>query len=357
MKHKLSFSLLLLSLLNPVFAQDETETPPATAQPSTPPMPATATQRQHLILVVGAPGTDEYQRTFMAWATRWQDAAKRANAGFTVVGLSTESTAPAEQLSAESDHQRLLDAIAAAGTEKTSEPLWIVFIGHGSFDGRTASWNLRGRDLSAEQLAVACDAIDRPLAIVACASCTSPFINAMSGPNRVIISATKDGSQIQYSRFGDAMSLAISTLEADINRDGQTSLLEAWLFASRRTAEFYKTEGRLATEHSLLDASGDAKGVRSELFEGDQVAASVKNPDEIDGQLAASWHLVRSEDERRLSPEQRKNRNDLESRIKALRKQKESLSEVEYLQQLKALLVPLAKLYESTNMNPQSEVK
>ena len=268
------------------------------------------------------------------------------------VGLFQESTAGTEQTPIIADHQILTEAIASAGKEKTTEPLWIVFIGHGTFDGRTASWNLTGKDLSAEQLAEACDAIDRPLAVVVCASCASPFINAMSGPNRVIISATKDGSQIQYSRFGDAMSLAISTLDADINRDGQTSLLEAWLFASRRTAEFYRIEGRLASEHSLLDDSGDAKGVRSELFEGDQIAATVKNPDEIDGQLATRWHLVRSEEERRLSPEQRKTRDDLEAQIKELRKKKNDLSEVEYLQQLETLLIPLARLYESIDEGP-----
>ena len=79
----------------------------------------------------------------------------------------------------------------------------------------------------------------------------------ISGPGRCVVTATKDGNQLQYSRFGDFMSTAIAGLEADIDRDGQTSLLEAWLYAARRTAQFYTTEGRLATEHSLLDDNGE----------------------------------------------------------------------------------------------------
>ncbi len=318
--------------------------PCATAQE-----PSAAVQ-QELIIVVGSPGTDEYRQIFSSWCGRWEEAATRAGIQCNVIGKNeTSGESVQETPQAATDLERLKQIIETAGKTESTEPVWLVFIGHGTFDGREASWNLRGPDVTAGQLADICRPLKRPLAVVACASCTAPFVNALSGKGRVVITATKDGNQIQYSRFGDAMSLAISTLDADINRDGQTSLLEAWLFASRRTAEFYKTEGRLATEHSLLDDNGDAKGIRSELYERDRIVETVDNPAEVDGSVAARWHLIRSDEERRLSPEQRQRRDELEARLEELRGQKDAMSEDDYLQKLEELLVPLAELYETVD--------
>ena len=296
------------------------------------------TARQQLIVVIGAPGTDEYRATFESWAARWKVAAERAAADCTVIGAVDHSAA---------DLEVLTSALAASIAVETTEPLWIVFIGHGTFDGRTASLNLNGPDVSSPQMAEMLRPAKRPIAFIACASCSSPFINALSAPDRIVISATKDGNQIQYSRFGDALSQAIGGLDADINRDGQTSLLEAWLFASRRTAEFYTTEGRLATEHALLDDNGDSKGTRAEVYEVDRLKTNIENADQLDGTQASRWHLVRSDEERRLTPEQRRTRDDLEQRLEELRRRRDELSEAEYLLQLEAFLVPLARLYES----------
>lgn len=324
--------------------------------------------QQHLILVIGAPGTDEYRTHFETWAGRWIEAAQRAGLPFTVIGKNrSENSEPAAQagtpkdaaaptstetnttpvLPPESDAAVLMKSIESISGAKSSEPLWIVYLGHGTFDGRTASLNLQGPDITADQLAAVCQKSQRPLATLICSSCSAPFINALSGPDRIVVTATKDGNQIQYSRFGDALSTAISTLEGDINRDGQTSLLEAWLFASRRTAEFYKTEGRLATEHSLLDDNGDGKGVRSELYAGDRIVENAEDPSLIDGRNAARWHFVRSDEERRLNPEQREKRDELEKQLEDLRKQKGKLSEDDYLKQVENIVVQLAEIYEA----------
>ena len=300
--------------------------------------PAPSPARQQLIVVIGAPGTDEYRTTFETWATRWKVAAELAGADCTVIGESDHSA---------SDLEKLTSAIAASLAVEMTEPLWIVFIGHATFDGRTASLNLNGPDISAEKIAEILRPAKRPIAFIACASCSSPFINALSAPSRIVISATKEDNQLQYSRFGDAMSQAIGGLDADIDRDGQTSLVEAWLFASRRTTEFYSTEGRLATEHALLDDNSDGKGTRAEVYETDRLKTNIDNTDQLDGLLAARWHLIRSNEERRLTSEQRQTRDDLEQQLEELRRRKDKLSEAEYLLQLEAVLVPLAQLYES----------
>ena len=336
-----------------------------------------SSDRQHLILVIGAPGTDEYKAMFATWTSRWEEAALKGGSECTVIGRiasefvpevdspvsaseAADVLAPEVRSTKEDDRsarkgpgqggtslQQLETAITAAGNVASTEPLWIVFIGHGTFDGRTASLNLPGPDVSTERLSELLKSASRPVAFIGCASCTAPFVNALSAKGRVILSATKDGNQIQFCRFGDAMSQAISGLDADIDRDGQTSLLEAWLFAARRTADFYKTEGRLATEHALLDDNGDAKGTRAEVFEGDRPKLNVENADKLDGKFAARWHFVRSAEERRLSTEQRQTRDALEAQVEQLRRRRETLEESDYLQQLEEIMLPLARLYDS----------
>ena len=340
-----------------VLAQDASP-PPAESSSETSPSESS----QQLILVIGAPGTEEYATNFKTWAARWKEAAQRAGITCTVIGKShsepsasvtpaatSEPAAAPASIPEEADATKLVHALESLSRTKSSEPLWIVYLGHGTFDGRTASWNLHGPDITAEELATACQKLERPLATVVCSSCSAPFINVLSGPDRIVVTATKDGNQIQYSRFGDAMSTAISTLEADINRDGQTSLLEAWLFASRRTAEFYETEGRLATEHSLLDDNGDGKGVRSELYVGDRIVENAETPELIDGRNAARWHFVRSDEERRLTSEQRERRDTLEAQLEDLRRKKSSLPEEEYLKQLETVALQLAEIYEAAS--------
>ncbi len=302
-----------------------------------------AQDRQHVIVVIGAEGTAEYGQMFSEWADQWKAAATAGDALFDIIN-------------GDDSLNQLQQKVSEAVALKSAEPLWLVLIGHGTFDGRVARFNLRGTDLSADAAAELLAVSQRPAAIINCSSCSAPFINALSGLNRTVITGTKDGGEIQFTRFGRYMADGIGNLEADINRDGQTSLLEAWLFAARRTDEYYTSDGRLATEHSLLDDTGDSKGTRAEVFEGVRIRDDVKNKDALDGSLARRWHLIRSAAERSLSPEQRTERDRLESELESLRERKSEFAETEYLQQLELILRPLAKLYEEAQSLSSSDV-
>jgi len=70
--------------------------------------------------------------------------------------------------------------------------------------------------------------------------------------------ATNRTSHTSDNIFADA----INNPEADLDKDGQVSLLEAFLTASRQASEFYKINGRLVTEHALLDDNGDSFGTQ-----------------------------------------------------------------------------------------------
>ena len=300
---------------------------------------AVASGKPTVIVVVGAGGAVQFEKPFQEWADRWVNAAKQP--GHNVIAIGCEASD-----SKEADRTRLQNAIQAAADEQSAE-LWIVLIGHGTFDKREAKFNLRGPDVSAKELAEWLKPVARPTAIVNCAAASAPFLGALAGPNRVVIAATKSGAEQNFARFGDFLSQAIADPQADLDKDDQTSLWEAYLAASRRTAEFYSTDGRLLTEHSLLDDSGDGLGVRADQFRGLTPIEETKDGKPLDGQQAHQWHLIRNSTDSALSPEVLKKRNELERAVLALRDRKSKLPGDEYLLELERLLVELAELNES----------
>lgn len=292
--------------------------------------------RPTVLVVVGASGEAEYAAQFRQWAERWQAAAGKAGARFISIGL-TDETNP-------TDRDRLrtaLDEQAASGTE----PLWVVLIGHGTFDGREAKFNLRGPDFSDVELAEWLKPVKRPLAVINCASGSGTFLNRLSAPNRVVITATRSGNELNYARFGQYIAEAIADLRADLDKDGQTSLLEAYLTAGNRVAEFYRTHSQLATEHALLDDNGDHLGTPADWFRGIRATRRAKDGAALDGIRAHQFHLIPSDRERALPAEVRRKRDDLELAIAALRDQKVKLKEDDYYGRLEKLMLELARLY------------
>ncbi len=296
-----------------------------------------ALDQSAVVVVLGAAGTSEYASEFATWSDRWQMAAKKADARFTLIGNDEQSNG---------DDRDALQEVIVKEAQQTQGDLWIVLIGHGTFDGRAAKFNLRGPDLSAAELKNWLEAVQRPLAIVNCASSSGPFINALSAPGRMVVTATKSGSEQNYCRFGGFFSQAITDPQADIDKDGQTSLLEAFLAASRNTEAEYKQQGRLATEHALLDDNGDGLGAAAEWFQGVRATQKAESAQAVDGRRAHQFHLIRSELEQSIPDELRRQRNDLELQLHELRDKKPTLAAEEYDALLEERLLELARLYE-----------
>jgi hypothetical protein len=298
--------------------------------------------RPAVLVVMGAEGEPEYGERFREWTARWEAVAKQATAEFAAVGLA--------EVGEKSDRE-LLEARLAALREPAREPLWLVLIGHGTFDGKTAKFNLRGADVTPAELAGWLKPIERPLAIIDCTSSSGPFLNTLSGKDRIIVTAARSGSEFNYARFGDYISTAIAEAKADLDKDEQTSLLEAFLLASSRVKEFYASEGRLATEHSLLDDNGDALGTPADWFQGLRAIKRAKDGASLDGTLASQMLLVKSQREERLPAAVRARRDELERELAALRPSKAKLPEDEYLAKIEPLLIELARLYEEAEEN------
>ena len=134
-------------------------------------------------------------------------------------------------------------------------------------------------------------------------------------------------------------------------------MLEAFIIASKQAVEFYKNEGRLATEHALLDDNGDGYGTPADWFRGVRAQKKPAQGNSVDGLRAHQMHLVRSEQEQNLTPEARAKRDELERSMLRLRDEKSQLGEEEYYARLETLLLDIVKIYGLSTNAPKAEVR
>jgi hypothetical protein len=295
-----------------------------------------------VMIVVGAAGEEPYGEAFVQWADQWISAAKQAKARILEIGRNEPSEVE--------DREQLRMSLETEPRSGNNE-FWLVLIGHGTFDGEVAKFNMRGPDVSAAELSEWLDPVQRPTAVVNVSSSSAPFLNRLSRDGRVIVTATRSGYEQNYARFGGFMAGAIASPEADLDKDGQTSLLEAFLIASRQVEDWYRSETRLATEHALIDDNGDGLGTPADWFRGVRPVKKAEEGGKVDGLRAHQWHLIRSEFESQLPAEIRARRDELEMRVFELRERKPSMEEEEYYRRLEELLLEMAEFYQQHTRN------
>ncbi len=300
-----------------------------------PPAPPSAT----LVVVVGAAGDAEYADAFGQSAKLWQSVASRQNWRCYTIQEPQSGTAKSE----------LQATIAEVPTEHR---LWIVLLGHGTFARGTAKFNLPGPDVSAKELHAWLRARpDNQLTsaqnvLINCASASAPFLSQSTDPRTLVVSATKSGSEINYSRFGTYLAQSVNDLSVDLDHDHAVSLLEAFLAASSQTARFYEQEARLATEHALLNDNGDQVGTSADFYRGANPVKDGRDNVPIDGAVAAKLIVMKGPDSVRFTPELDGRRRQIEARIAAWRARKAELDQTAYYDQLEVLLLELAALYD-----------
>ncbi|MCB1097457.1 MAG: hypothetical protein R3F19_22555 [Verrucomicrobiales bacterium] len=332
----------------PCEAQDESEAPPVTPTAPVEAKPAQVIPDEgkvnaELIIVQGTPGEENYAEDFAASAKLWKEAGEKGLAKVTFIGPDNET-----------QREKLKEVIASMQPDSPI-PLWIVLIGHGTFDKRAANFNLTGEDVSALDLGEWLDEFKRPIILIHGGAASAPYVRRLSREGRVIITATKKGSEVNYTRFGTFMARALQSPEADLNNDGQASVYECFLYAARQTAAFYETNGLLATEHSLIDDNGDGRGSELDLLERYEVNSTKL----IDGDYARLWSLVLNDDEMKLTPDQRRRRNVLERQILELRRKRGDYAEESaFYADAEPLLLEIARIYteiEDVNSEPEPE--
>lgn len=302
-----------------------------------------AKQQKMLVVVTGAAGEDEFGEQFASSAKRWLDFGEEQkwqvfSIGKTGVGLATTLL---------TDRELLKQTLEKAAALPEDAEFLLIMIGHGTSVANVAKFNLVGPDVVATELSEWLKPVKAKCIVINCSSSSGPFVTALAGKNRIVITATRSGSEQNYSRFGKYLSESISSLAADVDHDQEVSLLEAFLSASSQTERFYREEARLATEHALLDDNGDRVGTAGDFFRGVRPARTAEVGKQLDGRVASRAILYSSPDAPKLSVEQLAERQRIEEKIDALRASKAQLNEAEYLEKLEVLCLEMAKLYRA----------
>jgi hypothetical protein len=225
--------------------------------------------------------------------------------------------------------------VAAEAGEADSFALFLI--GHGTFDGTDYKINLPGPDMTATELAKALNRIPaRRQLVVNMTSCSGASLAALARKDRVVMTATKSGTEKNAPVFARYWVDALHDPGADTDKNGSVSALEAFRYADRKTAAYFEEEKLLATEHALMTDTANATGVRD------------PKPENGQGLLAASFILIRqrSESGKAVSPEKQRlvtKKEELEARIDRLKYQKAAMEESDYKHQLTALLLELAR--------------
>jgi hypothetical protein len=311
------------------------------------PSPAAGqTGATHLLVVSGAGGEPQYREAFHALGARLAEAARGAHGmpAANVIFLSEDSAkAPASGRSSRAGVERALAAIASRAAAQ--DRVVIVLIGHGSQQRDVARFNLPGPDITAAEMAAMLASLGtRQVAVVNAASASGEWVKALSGRNRVVITATRSGSEANATVFPRFFVDALAGTGADTDKDGRVSLLEAYDYARREVARAYESDNRLLTEHAQLDDDGDGKGTGEagvRVATGAAAGAS-------DGALARRVFLsagtqataVAAGDPRSAALAAR--RDSLTAAVEALRARKDSMAAAAYEAELERLLVALA---------------
>ena len=216
--------------------------------------------------------------------------------------------------------------------------LYLFLIGHGSFDGKESKFNLVGPDLSASDYNQLLSSLPtRRIVVFNMSSASGEFVKALSAKGRIIVTATRNGQETNATHFPGFFINALNATDGDTDQDGHTSVLEAFVYATRLTDEFYKRAGRLATEHALLDDNGDGVGrEKAEAGEGLLARATYLDSLSIDEAAAnaATGKLL-------------KDRTRLEGEIEQLIARKANMPEADYEATLERLFIELAKVNRS----------
>jgi hypothetical protein len=274
-------------------------------------------QQTHLLVVTGVPGDEEHAAKFEKWAKTFIEAAKKnenvPDANITLLGDRRATREGVQKAFADLDTR-----------VKANDAVIVLLIGHGSFNGTDAAFNLPGPDLTVTEWSKLLATLpSRRVAFIDTSSSSGAFLPAIASPGRVIVTATKTGGERNETEFPQYFVEAFADPAADRDRNGHVSVLEAYEYAKTKVVAAFQQRGSLLTEHATIDDGGD-------------------------GHLAATLYLGIGRADAAIDtsdPETKKlvdERTAIETQIEGLRLKKASMDPAQYDAQMESLLTDLA---------------
>jgi hypothetical protein len=290
-----------------------------------------------LLVVVGLAGDPEHGKTFHAWGNKLAEASERLGVTPDRFIYLLDSPQPDDRKptgpATRDGVTKALESIAAqAGPD---DLVFVTLIGHGTFNGGNARFNLSGPDMGPADFETLLKKIRaKQIVFVNTASASAPFVEELSARGRTVISATRTGGQHFATIFGGYFVDALTSEAADADKNKRISVLEAFLYAKAEVKREYERRGFLPTEQALLDDDGDKEGIQEpSMTAKDGKVAAVLSLGTVGG-----YNLPADPKLRALHLE----RSELERRVESHRLLKESMSPAQYTSELEKLVTAIA---------------
>jgi len=294
---------------------------------------ATAAERYALV-VTGASGGPEYAQKYRQWRESFTTTlrVKFAYPPDHVTVLAEEEGAGVLKATRE-NVRAALDSLRRRA--KKDDIVLVLLIGHGTSDGEEAKFNLVGPDLSAAEWAALVKPLVGRVVFIDTSSGSFPFLSRISGPGRVVLTATDSAAQQFETVFPEFFVKAFDDANADQDKNGKVSIWEAFSYASAAVRQWYQEKGQLATERPLLDDTGSGIGREAGSPGPDGAVAQVTYlQPEAPIQAPANSELAGL----------LRRRAELESELELLKVRKATIPPGEYDASLERLLLEIARI-------------
>ena len=295
---------------------------------------STSAQQRFALIVSGASGGSPYAERY----DRWRGAlvsSLRSDLHFQEEDLFVLAEIPGPRVGRASQEGIRQVTRTLARRLSDDATLLVVLIGHGTFDGIDAKFNLVGPDLDAAEWRSLLEPLPGRLIFANTTSASFPFLEHLTGERRIVITATNSPEQRYETQFAAFFVEAFKAEVSDFDKDGRVSIWEAFTRASSGVERWYEQQGRVSTERPILDDTGDGVG-------------KVAGEPGLDGTLARRVFLDRSVEADQISDQRLAGlldqRRILELEVEVLKAQVGQLARHTYETELEILLLKLARV-------------
>jgi hypothetical protein len=258
-------------------------------------IPAVArAQQTHVLVVTGLAGEPQYRAPFLEAAATLADSARKrwGVADSSLIVLGEDPAADPKHITGKSTREEVAQAFLRLSRRVAPGDVVLVFLnGHGAGEGPGSRVNVPGPDPTAAEYAAWLSAFARQTVVfVNAASGSGDFVPVIAARGRVVVTASKTGIERNESIFARPFVRGLTGTEADANKDGRVSVFEAFDFAKKEVARAYDADKKMLTEHAVLSDSALARTVSFGAPRGSsdpRIAGLVAERQELESKVAA----------------------------------------------------------------------
>ncbi len=209
-------------------------------------------EERFAVIVSGVSGSEKFAETQKGWVASLESTlTKQFGFASDRVTVLSESGTGANAATREN----VTRTLAALKPKLTADDtLVVVLVGHGTFDGTAAKFNLVGPDMSSTEWKASLDGNPARVVFVNTTSSSFQFVPALAGKNRIIIAATDSAAQKYATVFPQFFIESLEQVaKADNDKNGRLSVWEAFTYAGQAVKQAFDQKGTLVTERSIIE--------------------------------------------------------------------------------------------------------